>query len=292
MRIASNKLSDLVSFYKTELRDIYTTDEINHLINICFGHYLNFTPADILTRGNENVNQSDIIKIYDCCLALKKNIPVQYILKETIFYNLKFKLTPAVLIPRPETEELVELIIKENKHQDGNLSILDIGTGSGCIAVSLKNNLPEADVFAIDVSREALQVAQSNAQLNKSTVIFNEIDILDKNAELMLDNYDLIVSNPPYIAKKESDDMHPRVKDHEPELALFVPDEDPLLFYARIIHLCKTHLNPGGTLYFELNPVYSEKIKHLAIDSMMFERAEVIKDLSGNARFLKAVKYE
>jgi release factor glutamine methyltransferase len=292
MRIASNKLSDLISFYRSELRDIYEPSEINHLINICFGHYLNFTPADLLTRSNENINQSDIIKLYDCCLDLKKNIPVQYILKETIFYNLRFKVTPAVLIPRPETEELVELIIKENKQEDGNLSVLDIGTGSGCIAISLKNNLPEADVFAIDISREALQVAQTNAQSNQCTVIFNEIDILDRNAEMMLDTYDIIVSNPPYIAKTEAKEMHSRVKDHEPELALFVPDEDPLRFYSRIIELCKTHLNPSGKLYFELNPVYAEKIKYLAMESMMFETAEILKDLSGNYRFLNAVKYE
>lgn len=292
MRIASNKLSDLIAFYKSELKDIYEPGEIMTLVNICFGHYLNFTPADILMRQNENVNQSDIIKIYDCCLALKKNIPVQYVLGETIFYHLKFKVTPDVLIPRPETEELVELIIKDSKHADGNLLVLDIGTGSGCIAISLKKNVPESDVFAVDVSKKALEVAQLNAQRNNAPVIFNEVNILDKNAELLLDKYDIIVSNPPYIAKNEAGDMHKRVKDHEPHLALFVENDDPLLFYTRIIFLCKQHLNPGGKLYFELNPLYAAKVKATADASKLFSSSEIIKDLSGNERFFKAIKHE
>lgn len=293
MRIASNKLNDLITFYYTELVSLYSKDEIKLLVQFVCKHYLNYTPADIALHKNENINQSDVIKLYDCCLALKNNIPVQYVLGETEFYNLTFKVNSNVLIPRPETEELVELVIKECKARNfENADILDIGTGSGCIPIALKKNLEEANVSAIDISQEALKVAQQNAVLNKVTIIFNCTDILKSDAAYSLDNYDIIISNPPYIAKKEADSMHGRVKNNEPDIALFVEDNDPLVFYKCIIEICKTHLNNGGLLYFELNPVYSEDVKQKAIGSRQFTSVDLIKDLSGNVRFLKAVKHD
>jgi release factor glutamine methyltransferase len=293
MRIASNKLQDIIAFYKTELSSVYEPGEINSLVEQACKYYINFSPIDITTRKNENVNQSDVLKLYDCCKELKKNIPIQYILGETVFYGLTFKVNSNVLIPRPETEELVELIINDCKGlSETTLDILDIGTGSGCIPITLKYKLPEANVAAIDISQEALQVAQQNALLNKTTILFNRGDILKAEAEYVLDTYDIIVSNPPYIAKTEASQMHERVKNNEPNIALFVEDNDAAIFYRRIIELCKNHLNAGGKLYFELNPFFANEIKELAEKSNLFEQITLIKDLSGNTRFLKAIKHE
>lgn len=293
MRIASNKLQDIIAFYNTELSSVYEPGEINSLLQQACKHYINFSPIDITARKNENLNQSDILKLYDCCKDLKKNIPIQYILGETIFYGLTFKVNQHVLIPRPETEELVELILNDCKTlNETTLDILDIGTGSGCIPITLKYKLPEANVAAIDISQEALQVAQQNALLNKTTVLFNQGDILKQEAEYVLDTYDIIVSNPPYIAKTEALQMHERVKNNEPNIALFVEDNDATIFYRRIIELCKNHLNAGGKLYFELNPLFANEIKQLAEKSNLFELITLIKDLSGNTRFFKAIKHE
>ena len=293
MRIASNKLQDLIDFYNTELSSVYEPGEINVLVKEACRHYIGFSAADVTARKNENLNQSDILKLYDCCKDLKKNIPLQYILGETIFYGLTFKVNPRVLIPRPETEELVELILKDcEKLTETTLDILDIGTGSGCIPITMKHKLSEANVTAVDISEDALRVAQENALLNKTTVLFNCTDILKQDAEYALDTYDIIVSNPPYIAKKESAQMHERVKNNEPSVALFVENNDATVFYKRIIELCKQHLNSGGKLYFELNPLFANEIKDIAQKSNLFSEIHLVKDLSGNIRFLKASKHE
>lgn len=291
MRIASNKLGDLIDFFYSELPPVYSNDEIKLLVQHACEHYLGLTPADILIKKNENINQSDVIKLYDCVLALKQNKPIQYIIGEAEFYHLKFKVNSSVLIPRPETEELVELILKDCKKADFDApNILDIGTGSGCIPVSLKKFLEDANVSAVDVSQEALITAQQNAVMNSVTIMFNKVNILTDEADYSLDNYDIIVSNPPYIAKQEAGSMHVRVKDFEPQIALFVENNDPLIFYRRIIDLCKKHLCEGGRLYFELNPIYANDIKQIAVESNQFDTVELLNDLSGNVRFLKAKK--
>ncbi len=292
MRIASNKLQDLIDFYHAELFSVYEPGELNAVIKLVCQYYLGFSPAEVISRKNENLNQSDVLKIYDCCKELKKNIPLQYILGETNFYGLKFRVNTSVLIPRPETEELVELILNDiKKENETSLDILDIGTGSGCIPITLKHKLPEANVSAIDISQEALEVAQQNAILNQTTILFNKTDILKPEAEFSLDTYDAIVSNPPYIAKKEASQMHERVKNNEPAIALFVEDQDAAIFYKRIIDLCQKHLNPGGHLYFELNPLFASDVKQYAEKSGAFASVNLIDDLSGNTRFLKAEKH-
>jgi release factor glutamine methyltransferase len=283
----------MLAFYRTELSGIYSEEELQAVFREVCLHYLGFSSTEIHTRLDENLNQSDVLKLYDTCLDLKKNIPLQYLLGETIFYGLKFKVNNSVLIPRPETEELVEIILKDcSGLAETTLDILDIGTGSGCIPVTLKYKLPEANVVAIDISGKALELAQQNAISNKVTVLFNRTDILKPEAEYILDTYDIIVSNPPYIAESESEQMHNRVKDHEPHVALFVTDKNPAIFYKRIIELCKTHLNAGGTLYFELNPLFAQEVKATAQESKLFSDVKLISDLSGNIRFLKAIKHE
>jgi release factor glutamine methyltransferase len=237
MKIASNKVQDLISFYETELKGIYEPNEINFLIQQSFKHYVNFSTADLITKRNENLNQSDVINIYDCCKALKQHQPLQYILGETEFYGLTFKVNRSVLIPRPETEELVELILKDI---DRPVELLDIGTGSGCIPVSIRKNKINWNVSALDISEEALDVARLNAKLNTVDINFLKRNILSEEETRSLGSFDVIVSNPPYIAKQEADQMQERVKNFEPHLALFVEDTDALLFYRRIIIFAKT----------------------------------------------------
>lgn len=293
MRIASNKLQDILTYYNSELSSVYEPDELRAIISQTFRHYLGYSANDISSKKQENLNQSDILKLYDCCKELKKNIPLQYILGEVIFYGLSFKVNPNVLIPRPETEELVDLIFKDcKKLNETTLDILDIGTGSGCIPITLKNKLPEANVSAIDISEGALVVAQQNAISNNATVLFNRADILSHEAGYVLDSYDIIVSNPPYIAKAEAKQMHDRVKNNEPAIALFVDNNDAIVFYKRIIELCKEHLNPCGSLYFELNPLFANEVKDTATKSNIFNEVSLLKDMSGNVRFLKAVKHD
>ncbi|MBA2613574.1 MAG: peptide chain release factor N(5)-glutamine methyltransferase [Bacteroidetes bacterium] len=289
MRIASNSLKDLISFYHSELNTIYDSSEIDAILHLALEHYLGFSRTDILTKKESNINQSDLLKLYFCCKELKTNVPIQYILKEAWFYNLKFYVDKNVLIPRPETEELVDLILKENKSA---LSFLDIGTGSGCIPVSIKKNNSNSIVYACDISIEALNVAKKNAALNKTEIIFMEADILNEKEVLkkMAGSFDIIISNPPYIKENERDLLTKPVIDNEPHMALFVNGKDDIIFYKKIIDLCQQKLKAKGKLYFELNPLTAENVLGYAKASKQFKTVELIKDLSGKMRFLKALK--
>ena len=291
MKIASNKLSDLYEFYKTELGSIYDTNELYAIFELVCEHYLGYSKTDTRLKFQENLNQSDVLKIYDTAKALKTGMPIQYIFGEADFYNLKFKVNNSTLIPRPETEELVDLIIKQSlviNHQSP-FTILDIGTGSGCIPIALKKNIPNSKVTGIDISKEALEVAKSNTVKNNVDVEFIKLDIL---SQLITHNstFNTIVSNPPYVLNSEAKQMDARVLEHEPHLALFVKDTDPIIFYKRIIDLCTKHLEEKGHLFFELNPMYANDVKKYANDSKIFNFTEIVKDMSGKERFLKAQK--
>jgi release factor glutamine methyltransferase len=217
---------------------------------------------------------------------LKKQKPIQYILGETSFYGLTFEVNEHTLIPRPETEELVEWILESNQKQS-QISILDIGTGTGCIPITLKKNLPKATVFGLDVSVKALEVATKNALINDTAVTFLEKDILATNK---LDrNFDVIVSNPPYVRELEKKEINPNVLEFEPHLALFVENNDPLLFYRKITQLAQNYLQPNGQLYFEINQYLGAEMIAL-VESYGFIQIELRKDIYGNDRMLKAVK--
>ena len=294
MRIATNKLSDLYKFYQTELSSIYDEAELYAIFELVCEHYLTYSKTDVKVNFNGNLNQSDVISIYDAAKDLKTGAPIQYILGEADFYNFKFKVTEATLIPRPETEELVDFIIKDFKpiaHNTSQLTILDIGTGSGCIPITLKRNIPNLEVTGIDISDEALEVAKYNALKNETEVDFLKKDILNSSQFSILNSqFSIIVSNPPYVLKSEAKTMDERVLQHEPHLALFVEDNDPIIFYKRIIDLCKEHLSEKGHLYFELNPLYAVEVKNYANASNLFNFTELINDMSGKQRFLKAQK--
>lgn len=295
MKIASNKLSDLYAFYKTELSTQYDEDELYAIFELVCEKYLRYSKDDTRQNFHNNINQSDVLHIYDTCKELQKGIPVQYVLKEAFFYDSFFEVSPAVLIPRPETEELADMIIKDFQNDHKPLQILDIGTGSGCIPIILKKHLPSVTTcVGIDISEEALQIARKNAARQNQEVHFQKADILKAGKTEPFPGlhtpFSIIVSNPPYIIHEESKQMDNRVLDHEPHLALFVEDEDPIIFYKKIIDLCAHHLTSGGFLYVELNPLFALDVKNYANTSNLFNFAGLIMDMSGKSRFLKAEK--
>jgi len=292
MKIATNKLSDLYEFYKNELSLIYDEGELYSIFELVCEKYLNYSKTEVKQYFNDNINQSNLINIYNAGVELKKGTPIQYILNEAYFYDLTFNVSNAVLIPRPETEELVDIIIKQFiTHNSSLLTILDIGTGSGCIPITLKKHLPQAKIFGIDISEDALEVAKSNAVKNNVNVEFLKQDIFTNlSSSLITHHLSLIVSNPPYVLNSEAQQMDARVLEHEPHLALFVEDNDPIIFYKRIIDLCDKHLEKKGWLFFELNPMYAIDVKNYANDSKIFNFTEILSDMSGKQRFLKAQK--
>lgn len=284
MRISGNKLKHLVDFFQSELRGIYPDSEIEAMLFLAMESVLGFSKTETLQKLEDNINQSDLLKLYDCAKDLKKNTPLQYILGEAWFYNLKLKVNKHVLIPRPETEELVELVLKENR---GSFSVLDLGTGSGCIPIAIKKNSPNSEVSACDISDVALTIAKKNAELNDTKINFFKTDILRDNIK---ESFDVIISNPPYIKEGEKKQMEKNVLEHEPHLALFVEGDDAIIFYKKIIDLCSKSLNKKGKLYFELNPLTAESVEAYAKHSNLFENTWLIKDMSGVLRFFKAIK--
>ena len=289
MRIPSNKLSDLREFFFSELQGVYPESEIAAMFDEAALHVLGYSRTEVLIRADENVNQSDLLVLYDCAKDLRKHIPLQYILGEAFFCGLRFVVNKSVLIPRPETEELVELVKRENPRAG---SVLDIGTGSGCIAIALKRNFETADVWACDLSEKAIDVALQNSHFNDAPVNFvqaNALDLSEMRTKLT-GPFDIIISNPPYIKKEESAEMSPNVKDNEPHLALFVDSSDPIIFYKRIVDLCKEGLSPAGVLYFELNPLTAHDVQTYAATTGMFREMRIEKDMSGKERFLVARK--
>jgi release factor glutamine methyltransferase len=287
MKVASNKVGHMVDFYRSELRALYDDGELAALISAVFEFYLGYKKNEVYLRFEDKLNQSELLEIYDGCLSLKAGKPLQYVLGEAWFYGNRFYVDSRVLIPRPETEELVELILR-NHHQCN--TVLDIGTGSACIPIAIKKHLAECEVYACDVSSAALEVARLNVNLNQVAIKLFEADVLDEEvfASVLIPGFEVIVSNPPYITTSEKADMHQNVLDHEPHLALFASHVDDIIFYRAIIDLCKTKLIAGGSLYFELNPITSEKVQEYALNSNLFNEVELLKDLSGKIRFLRA----
>jgi release factor glutamine methyltransferase len=287
VRIASNKLADLLRYFQSELENIYSVTEIEAMFFIVTEHYLHIEKSKLNLR--ENINQSDLLSLYNSVKGLKTQKPLQYILGETWFYNLKFLVNEHVLIPRPETEELVDLILKENESLS---SLLDIGAGSGCISITIKNNKPACETFACDISENALQLAKINAERNAVEINFFHTDILNSKKFLLAfsKKVDVIVSNPPYIKDSEKNSIHQNVLNFEPHLALFVEGNDEIIFYKKIIDICKSTLNANGKLYFELNPLTAHVVEQYAQESQIFSTIQIKKDMSGKTRFFIATK--
>jgi release factor glutamine methyltransferase len=282
MRVAGNNISDISNHYRRELHDLYPVTEIDAVLRLAAEHYLGVDSQQLL-KEDLRLSESELLKLYDCCKELKSGRPLQYILGTTWFYGLQLSVNPSVLIPRPETEELVHTLLKQNQHAS---EFLDMCTGSGCIALAISANIEGARVDACDISEPALAVAKKNAVALGLKVNFFREDVLNYTGPDQ--KYDVIVSNPPYVLESERESLSPQVAEHEPSIALFPAGEDPLIFYRRIIGLCATHLKPGGNLYFELNPLTAENVLRLANSENLFGTCELLTDLSGKKRFLRA----
>jgi release factor glutamine methyltransferase len=283
MFVASNKLADLLPYFLRKLRQVYDEREIESIFFLITETKFGIKKST-LESSDKRLSESELLEFRDIVSELQQFKPVQQILGEADFYGLKFEINEHVLIPRPETEELVDLIVHDHK-SNGKLKILDIGTGSGCIAISLKKNIAEAQVWSCDISEDALKVASFNAASNQAEVHFIKKDILAgiNNLPVALD---IIVSNPPYILEDEKKDMHQNVLMHEPHQALFVNGNDPVLFYRTILNSGKKLLKPQGLIYIELNPLTSELTKECAISSG-YEILSELPDMSGKTRILK-----
>ena len=272
-------------FYN-KLESKFPQSEIATFFKILIDSYLSIKPVDLVLNPDLKLNVEQLKLMKTAEERLHTNEPIQYIIGETEFYGYPFEVTDAVLIPRPETEELVEWITKDLQEQVfTNLSILDIGTGSGCIAISLAKNLPNAKISAIDVSEKAIELAQRNAEKNAVSVNFLERDIL--NTSVLPHKYTVIVSNPPYVRNLEKAEIASNVLDHEPELALFVDDNDPLIFYRKISELAYSFLEEEGILYFEINQYLGEETINL-IKNIGFTTVELRDDFAGKPRMIKA----
>lgn len=283
-----NSISSKYLFEKIqkELTSVYEINETQSIASLVLEKLFGISrSAIILDKNIKGFNKETEKKLDQIILRLRNSEPIQYVLGETEFYGKIMKVSPAVLIPRPETEELVDLIIKENYKRE-DLKILDICTGSGCIAIALQTNLKNNSTFALDISQEAIHMAARNAIENQSRINLRECDILKEEIPWQKISFDIIVSNPPYIGESERSLMQKNVLDHEPSLALFVKDTAPLIFYERIIKLSKTCLEKGGRLYFEINERFGDEISALFSDNG-FKDVEIIKDLSGKDRIAK-----
>ncbi|MDE7092130.1 MAG: peptide chain release factor N(5)-glutamine methyltransferase [Muribaculaceae bacterium] len=254
---------------------------------IIFENIKGWSMTDILVRGDDEASEFVIQQTEQAVDKVLNGEPVQYIFGKAHFYGLIVNVSPATLIPRPETAELVDLIVDKYKGKS-DLRVFDIATGSGCIAVALARNLPFSQVDAIDISEKALEVAKSNNELLRTKVNFCEGDILALNQPTS-PIYDIIVSNPPYIARREANEMSSVVLDHEPDIALFVPDDDPLKFYKPISKYAIDALKPGGTIYFEINPLFADDLKKFML-AQSWESVDIVRDMQRNNRFIIATR--
>ena len=278
------EVNRIAKHIKENLGSYYPAGEVSAFTRIIATEMLGIPQMTFFLKDNIELTHEQEATLEDAIKRLQKYEPIQYIQGYSDFCGLRFKVTPATLIPRPETSELVEWIASE---ATGNERILDIGTGSGCIAVSLANKLPDSKVTAWDISPEALAVATENSRSNGTEVTFKQVDILAYRPEEK--QFDIIVCNPPYIKENEKSAMHSNVLNWEPHTALFVPDSDPLLFYRTIAKKGLTLLKPGGTLYFEINRAHgAETVEMLA--GLGYTGIELRKDFAENDRMIKATR--
>ena len=263
----------------SELSSIYEMDDLNSIFNLLSEDYLKIPRSKILLANEFDLNESNQTLFQSALERLKTHEPIQYVLGKTSFMDMEFKVNSSVLIPRPETEELVRLMLKEDL--DGK-NILDIGTGSGCIAISLAKNLPNAKVSALDISSDAIEVARENAKLNNVNIEFIHADIFKYKSDK---RYDIIVSNPPYVLESEKSLMKHNVLKHEPYLALFVDDIEPLKYYESIINFSSENLNPKCLIFFEINENYKHQLNKLA-QNYEYNIIEFKLDIHNKNRFL------
>lgn len=272
-----------IASIRKELAGIYQAEEIESLTFLIFEKVKGYTRTQLLLAKDEILSEEDRSEIGMMVARLKNHEPIQYILGETEFYGLPFYAVPGVLIPRPETEELVQWIIQENKLTSP--TILDMGTGSGCIAVSLRKNIPESVVLACDISPVCIETARRNADLNSATITVLTYDILRNSPGISFPELDVVVSNPPYVREMERLQMELNVLEYEPGLALFVPDNDPLIFYSQIADFARNNLKRNGRLYFEINEALGKECSEM-LQEKGFSAIRIKKDIHGKDRMI------
>lgn len=280
-------IASIEKVFIEDLTAMYGSDEAGSIAWLVIGFVCQINRSQYLNNKNDDLSDEQLASFSRILIELKKGMPVQYILGETEFYGSVFKVDPSVLIPRPETEELVDWVLKDVKalkYESKALKVLDIGTGSGCIAVTLKKYLPEAEVFALDISAKALDVAKENAELNNAAVNFLKDDIMQPGKART--SFDIIISNPPYVTLNEKDAMHSNVIDYEPHIALFVPDDNALVFYSAIADFALHNLVSDGTLYLEINENLGPQTLAL-LTGKGFGKVKLRKDLRDRDRMIK-----
>ena len=288
MQWKTNKLVDLRDQYSKELVPIYGKGETDAMLTMLIKRYFNLSRSQLAMNRDQRLSESEILRLHFAVKELKNHRPIQYILKHVDFLNTRIVVDESVLIPRPETEELVEHIIEKEKANQG-LRILDIGTGSGCIAIALAKNLKDSIVMGADTSAAALKTASKNIFVNEVMVHFEEFNILDPDNGKDPGEFDVIVSNPPYVTEEDKNLMKENVLKWEPHEALFVHGNDPLLFYKAILYFAGEHLVADGRIYLEINERYGEQVRAL-LKKNGYGGVVLHQDIFGKERFVGGVK--
>jgi len=285
MRVATNTVGSMFDLYRTELGALFGAAEAKAMVRIVFQEAFGWDAAQLDMHRSTALSESELLKVYTPLTRLRTGEPLQYVLGHAWFMGMKLHVAPGVLIPRPETEEMVELIQRRGRTFK---RIVDIGTGSGCIALGLKRSFPDAEVIAMDVSTEALTIACRNGTEQALNIDWQQCDVLSNEREFPRD-LDLVVSNPPYVPRSEAGAMERHVLDHEPHVALFVDDADPLLFYRVIAQKARLAMVPGGEVWFEGHYSHSNAVGDMLL-VQGYSKVEVLNDLSGSPRFIHAVR--
>ena len=289
-------MKHLNAYIHDQLQTRYPPEEIRGITRLLLTAICGLSPAQQICCKDKKIPENEKKQLYAIIARLKKMEPLQYILCETQFYSLPMKVNPSVLIPRPETEELVDMIIRSSfvKSYESRppLRILDIGTGSGCIAIALAKHIPHSTVTAIDISETALQTAKENAQLNNTPIRFQQADILDtkKTVSLFPEPFDLIVSNPPYVKEEEKETMSANVLNYEPPIALYVPNDTPIRYYTAIADFALQKSVPQGMIFLEINPLCDTLIYNM-LQEKKFSPPAIIRDLSGKNRYILTINH-
>lgn len=285
MKVPSNLVKDIRKYYCELLCSLYEKDEANAMIFILFKYYFNIDRVRMVLEPDLRLSESEMLKIHFAVKDLLRNKPIQYVTGETEFCDLKFKVNENVLIPRPETAEMISKIVNsQHSTVNNHCSIIDIGTGSGCIAISLAKMISNSNVYALDISEEALKIAKENAFNNNVNVSFIHDDILNLKNNIET-KFDIIVSNPPYVRELEKEEMHNNVLKWEPHKALFVSDNDPLIFYRNILEFAKTHLKDNGEVWFEINEYLGKEMSDLCHE-LGFSNVKIHKDFRDRDRVM------
>ena len=276
------KVSDILPIFLQELHNIYSQKEIRSITSLTIDHCLGLNLSEIIIYSDKMLSGDEVQDIEKVLVQLRKGAPVQYVLSEIIFYGIRLDINYGALIPRPETEELVDWVVKDNKgtYKD----YLDIGCGSGCIIIALSKNL-EGTFQGLDISRDALDIARKNRDYYNLDIDLESFDIMDSRLN---SSWDVIISNPPYVLTSQKKHMHQNILDHEPDIALFVDDKDPLMYYNRIADQAKDSLVSMGSLYFEINDMFGDKIVNM-LSLKGFVNIELKKDINDKERMVKAV---